>query len=78
MSDLGMGGDEARKLETRVFMGRYESGFFRVEIHKIGVERGVSWEDAYAIWKDHHDDQVNLIVKAFQFQKLSHRSDVRN
>ncbi|VDM12656.1 unnamed protein product [Wuchereria bancrofti] len=55
--DLGMGGDEARKLETRVFMGRYESGFFRVEIHKIGVERGVSWEDAYAIWKDHHEDQ---------------------
>ncbi|KAM3724205.1 Protein strawberry notch [Dirofilaria immitis] len=55
--DLGMGGDEARKLETRIFMGRYESGFFRVEIHKIGVERGVSWEDAYAIWKDHHEDQ---------------------
>uniref|UniRef100_A0A915PC79 Uncharacterized protein n=1 Tax=Setaria digitata TaxID=48799 RepID=A0A915PC79_9BILA len=55
--DLGMGGDEARKLETRVFTGRYESGFFRVEIHKIGVERGVSWEDAYAIWKDHHEDQ---------------------
>ncbi|KAL4001691.1 P-loop containing NTP hydrolase pore-1 family protein [Acanthocheilonema viteae] len=55
--DLGMGGDEARKLETRVFMGHYESGFFRVEIHKIGVERGVSWEDAYAIWKDHHEDQ---------------------
>uniref|UniRef100_A0A0R3RFZ8 AAA_34 domain-containing protein n=1 Tax=Elaeophora elaphi TaxID=1147741 RepID=A0A0R3RFZ8_9BILA len=55
--DLGMGGDEARKLETRIFMGHYESGFFRVEIHKIGVERGVSWEDAYAIWKDHHEDQ---------------------
>ncbi|VDK34606.1 unnamed protein product [Gongylonema pulchrum] len=56
--DIGTGGDEARKLETRVFTGRYESGFFRVEIHKIGVERGVSWEDAYAIWKDHHEDLV--------------------
>ncbi|VDN07010.1 unnamed protein product [Thelazia callipaeda] len=55
--DLGMGGDEARKLETRIFVGRYESGCFRVEIHKIGVERGVSWEDAYAIWKDHHEDE---------------------
>lgn len=63
-----MGGDEARKLETRVFMGRYESGFFRVEIHKIGVERGVSWEDAYAIWKDHHEDQVNL--SAFELIKI--------
>lgn len=53
-----MGGDEAHTLETREFIGRYESGYFRVEIHKIGVERGVSWEDILAIWKDHHDDQV--------------------
>ena len=57
-SDLGMGGDEARKLETRVFLGRLELGSYRVEIHKIGVERGVSWEDAFAIWKDHHDEGV--------------------
>lgn len=55
--DLGMGGDEARKLETRVFLGRVDRGSFRVEMHKIGVERGVTWEDAYAIWKDHHEDQ---------------------
>ncbi|KHN79039.1 Protein strawberry notch -like protein 1 [Toxocara canis] len=55
--DLGMGGDEARKLETRVFLGRADNGSFRVEMHKIGVERGVIWEDAYAIWKDHHVDE---------------------
>uniref|UniRef100_F1KQG5 Protein strawberry notch 1 n=1 Tax=Ascaris suum TaxID=6253 RepID=F1KQG5_ASCSU len=55
--DLGMGGDEARKLETRVFLGRADTGSFRVEMHKIGVERGVTWEDAYAIWKDHHTDE---------------------
>uniref|UniRef100_A0A158R3X8 Strawberry notch homolog 1 n=1 Tax=Syphacia muris TaxID=451379 RepID=A0A158R3X8_9BILA len=60
--DLGMGGDEARKLETRVFLGRVERGSYRVEIHKIGVERGVSWEDAYAIWKDHHEDEDGFYV----------------
>lgn len=59
--DLGMGSDEARKLETRVFLGRVDRGSFRVEMHKIGVERGVSWEDAYAIWNDHHDDQVDTL-----------------
>lgn len=56
-----MGGDEARKLETRVFLGRVERGSYRVEIHKIGVERGVSWEDAYAVWKDHHEEEVPIV-----------------
>ncbi|VDD95849.1 unnamed protein product [Enterobius vermicularis] len=60
--DLGMGGDEARKLETRVFLGRVERGSYRVEIHKIGVERGVSWEDAYAVWKDHHEEEDGFYV----------------
>lgn len=47
-----------RKLETRVFLGRVEKGSFRVEIHKIGVERGVSWEDAYAIFQEHSVGEV--------------------
>ncbi|CAD6187636.1 unnamed protein product [Caenorhabditis auriculariae] len=55
--DLGTGGDQVRKLETRIFLGRVDNGSFRVEMHKIGVERGVSWDDAYALYKEHSTDE---------------------
>ena len=57
-TDLGTGGDQVRKLETRVFVGRAEKGGFRVEMQKIGVERGVSWEEAFALFKEHNTDEV--------------------
>ncbi|GMS88138.1 hypothetical protein PENTCL1PPCAC_10313, partial [Pristionchus entomophagus] len=60
--DLGTGGDQVRKLETRVFLGRREKGSFRVEMHKIGVERGVSWDDAHAIWKEHNTGEDGFYV----------------
>ena len=59
-SDLGTGGDQVRKLETRIFLGRAEKGSFRVEINKIGVERGIPWEDAYAIYMQHNIGEVAL------------------
>ncbi|KAF1762770.1 hypothetical protein GCK72_011033 [Caenorhabditis remanei] len=54
--DLGTGDDQVRKLETRVFTGRVDNGSFRVEMHKIGVERGVSWEEAMDLYKEHSND----------------------
>ncbi|KIH60633.1 hypothetical protein ANCDUO_09108 [Ancylostoma duodenale] len=55
--DLGTGGDQVRKLETRVFVGRAEKGGFRVEMQKIGVERGISWDEAFALFKEHNSDE---------------------
>ncbi|KHJ93704.1 helicase protein [Oesophagostomum dentatum] len=60
--DLGTGGDQVRKLETRVFVGRAEKGGFRVEMQKIGVERGVSWEEAFALFKEHNTDEDGFYV----------------
>ncbi|CAI2349586.1 unnamed protein product [Caenorhabditis sp. 36 PRJEB53466] len=54
--DLGTGDDQVRKLETRIFLGRVDNGSFRVEMHKIGVERGVSWEEALELYKEHNSD----------------------
>ncbi|VDN25874.1 unnamed protein product, partial [Cylicostephanus goldi] len=60
--DLGTGGDQVRKLETRVFVGRAEKGGFRVEMQKIGVERGLSWDEAYALYKEHNSDEDGFYV----------------
>ncbi|CAB3402081.1 unnamed protein product [Caenorhabditis bovis] len=60
--DLGTGDDQVRKLETRIFLGRVDNGSFRVEIHKIGVERGVSWEEAMQLYKDHNSDEDGFYV----------------
>ncbi|KAK6047535.1 hypothetical protein COOONC_14960, partial [Cooperia oncophora] len=60
--DLGTGGDQVRKLETRVFVGRAEKGGFRVEMQKIGVERGLSWEEAFALYKEHNTDEDGFYV----------------
>ncbi|WKY00151.1 hypothetical protein Q1695_014762 [Nippostrongylus brasiliensis] len=60
--DLGTGGDQVRKLETRVFVGRAEKGGFRVEMQKIGVERGLSWDEAFALYKEHHSDEDGFYV----------------
>uniref|UniRef100_A0A158P7J3 Strawberry notch homolog 2 n=1 Tax=Angiostrongylus cantonensis TaxID=6313 RepID=A0A158P7J3_ANGCA len=60
--DLGTGGDQVRKLETRVFVGRAEKGGFRVEMQKIGVERGLSWEEAFSLYKEHNSDEDGFYV----------------
>lgn len=64
--DLGTGDDQVRKLETRVFTGRVDNGSFRVEIHKIGVERGVSWEEAMELHKEHSNDDVSCWIGEIQ------------
>ncbi|CAI4232290.1 unnamed protein product [Auanema sp. JU1783] len=69
--DLGTGGDQVRKLETRVFLGRMEKGSFRVEIHKIGVERGVSWEDAFAIYHEHNVGEDGFYVSTSSGRKTA-------
>ncbi|VDM52635.1 unnamed protein product [Angiostrongylus costaricensis] len=60
--DLGTGGDQVRKLETRVFVGTAEKGGFRVEMQKIGVERGLSWEEAFSLYKEHNSDEDGFYV----------------
>uniref|UniRef100_A0A1I7Z160 Helicase_C_4 domain-containing protein n=1 Tax=Steinernema glaseri TaxID=37863 RepID=A0A1I7Z160_9BILA len=54
--DLGTAGDVVRKMETRVFVGHAQKGSFRVEMHKVAVERGISWDQAMELYKDHNND----------------------
>ncbi len=51
--DLGTGGDEVKKLETRVFLGRMDAGSYRTELVKIQIERGMPWPDAFEIYMEH-------------------------
>ncbi|CAJ0941779.1 unnamed protein product, partial [Mesorhabditis belari] len=51
--DLGSGGTQVQVQNTRVFLGSPERGSFRVEMHKIAVERGITWDEALSISKLH-------------------------
>ncbi|VDP33106.1 unnamed protein product [Heligmosomoides polygyrus] len=62
--DLGTGGDQVRRLETRVFVGKADKGGFRVEMQKIGVERGLSWNEAYTLYKEHNSDEDGFYVSS--------------
>uniref|UniRef100_A0AC35TN79 AAA_34 domain-containing protein n=1 Tax=Rhabditophanes sp. KR3021 TaxID=114890 RepID=A0AC35TN79_9BILA len=53
--DIGTGENHVRNLETRVFAGKLEYNTFRVEMQKISVERGMSWEEALCIHKVHNN-----------------------
>ena len=61
-SDLGTGGDSVKKLESRVFLGRADNSSYRVEMHKLAVERGVTWEEAFSISKQHNTGEVSLVT----------------
>ncbi|TKR95497.1 hypothetical protein L596_009661 [Steinernema carpocapsae] len=55
--DIGTADDVVRRLETRVFVGHATKGQYQVELHKMAVERGISWEAAMDLYKDHnHED----------------------
>ncbi|KAK0409136.1 hypothetical protein QR680_004360 [Steinernema hermaphroditum] len=60
--DLGTGSDVVRKMETRVFVGHAQKGSFRVEMHKVVVERGVSWEQAMELYKDHNSEEDGFYI----------------
>lgn len=47
---MGSGSDHAKRLECRVFKGFADNPNFVVEIHKIGAERGIKWDDAKAMY----------------------------
>ncbi|PAV91926.1 hypothetical protein WR25_06227 isoform A [Diploscapter pachys] len=60
--DLGTGGDSVKKLESRVFLGRADNSSYRVEMHKLAVERGVTWEEAFSIYKQHNTGEDGFYV----------------
>lgn len=60
--DLGTGGDQVRKQETRSFVKIVENERLYIHINKIGVERGVSWDDAHALWKEHNTEEDGFYV----------------
>lgn len=43
-------------------MGRIDKGNFRVEMHKIGVERGVNWSEAMEQFAEHNSENDGFYV----------------
>jgi len=60
--DLGGGTDRAKKLEQRVFRGFSGNPNFIVEIHKIGAERGLKWEDAKKLFDTQTDPNTGFYL----------------
>lgn len=59
---MGVGGDNVRKLETRIFLGRMDMSSYRVELHKVSVERGIEWNDIFQLYCEHKSDQDGFYV----------------
>lgn len=61
-SDLGSGSDQAQKIEHRVFRGFAGNPNFVVEIHKIGAERGINWQNAKTMYDAQSDDSCGFYL----------------
>uniref|UniRef100_A0A0N5CB49 AAA_34 domain-containing protein n=1 Tax=Strongyloides papillosus TaxID=174720 RepID=A0A0N5CB49_STREA len=60
--DVGTGENKVQRLETRTFTGKLNYNTFRVEMHKIGVERGMSWEEALSVRKVHTNENDGFYI----------------
>uniref|UniRef100_A0A914DFZ9 Strawberry notch helicase C domain-containing protein n=1 Tax=Acrobeloides nanus TaxID=290746 RepID=A0A914DFZ9_9BILA len=60
--DLGVGGDRVQEHESKEFMGVANGIPFKVNLHKIGVERGVSWEEALSIYEKHKGEKDGFYI----------------
>ncbi|CEF63666.1 Protein strawberry notch homolog 2 [Strongyloides ratti] len=60
--DIGTGENKVQRLETRIFTGKLNYNTFRVEMHKIGVERGMSWEEALSVRKVHTNENDGFYI----------------
>lgn len=63
--DLGVGGDKVQEHESREFCGVTNGIPFKVILHKIGVERGVSWEKALEFYNEHKGPKVSFLTFLF-------------
>ena len=52
-ADLGAGGENVKVLSRRVFEQEWSGSVAKTELIKVGVERGLSWDRAMDIWRDH-------------------------
>lgn len=60
--DLGSGSDQAQKIENRVFRGFAGNPNFVVEIHKIGAERGINWQNAKSMYDAQSDSSCGFYL----------------
>ena len=52
-ADLGAGGENVKVLSRRVFEQEWSGSVAKTELIIVGVERGLSWDRAMDIWRDH-------------------------
>lgn len=68
--DLGAGGEFVKVLGKTVFEQEWGGSVAKTELVTVGVERGLSWEKAMDVWRDHvgSDDgfYISLTVSLHQ------------
>lgn len=52
-SDLGGGGENVRKLSSKNFISNFSGTTVRTTLHTVSVERGMTWEKALLMWREH-------------------------
>ncbi|KAI1721149.1 p-loop containing NTP hydrolase pore-1 domain-containing protein [Ditylenchus destructor] len=67
--DIGVGSDRVQKTESRKFEGSMNANDFLVEMHKISLHRGVSWEEAHSLLNMHHGPHDGYYFSYIGFKK---------
>lgn len=67
--DIGIGSDRVHRPETRKFVGLINSNDFLVEMHKISIQRGVSWEEAISLAAIHTDTADGFYISVQGYKR---------
>ena len=53
IADLGAGGECVKVLSKKTFEQEWGGSVAKTELITVSVERGLSWESAMDVWRDH-------------------------
>lgn len=53
LADMGAGGENVKVLSRKQFEQEYGGDVVKTELVMVSVERGLSWEKAMDVWRDH-------------------------
>lgn len=53
ITDLGAGGEFVKVLSRKVFEHEYGGSVAKTALVAVSVERGLSWDRAMDVWRDH-------------------------
>ncbi|XP_067135258.1 protein strawberry notch homolog 1-like isoform X1 [Centruroides vittatus] len=60
--DLGLGGNQVKRIKCNVFVRKHATGTANIELHTVSVERGMGWDAVMDIWKELTDSNEGFYL----------------